>query len=98
MFLEIVLNPGAPFKVPVSSPFTVFPAISKDLWGMRKFGGNYGLLYTSWGLGGFALSRVSQMIKASTGTLEYSFLLGGVLMLIGSVLLLYLERNMKQYR
>jgi len=80
------------------SNLTVFPAITKDLWGMKKFGANYGLLYTSWGIGGFVLSRVSQMIKASTGTLEYSFLLGGILMILGSILLFYLKKDLKQFR
>lgn len=78
------------------SNLSVFPAITNDLWGMKNFGANYGILYTSWGLGGFALSRVSQMIKATTGSLEYSFLLAGILLGVGSLLLIFFERLMKQ--
>jgi nitrate/nitrite transporter NarK len=78
------------------SNLTIFPGITKDLWGMKKFGANYGLLYTSWGVGGFVLSRVSQMIKAATGSLEYSFWLAGVLLAVGSILLIFFERLMKQ--
>ncbi len=78
------------------SNLTVFPAITKDLWGMKKFGANYGLLYTAWGVGGFVLSRVSQMIKATIGSLEYSFWLAAILLGIGSIILILLERLMKQ--
>ena len=78
------------------SNLSVFPAMTNDLWGMKKFGANYGILYTSWGLGGFVLSRVSQMIKATTGSLEYSFLLAGIMLGVGSLLLIFFERLMKQ--
>lgn len=78
------------------SNLTIFPGITKDLWGMKKFGANYGLLYTAWGVGGFVLSRVSQMIKATTGSLEYSFWLAGILLAVGSILLIFFERLMKQ--
>lgn len=78
------------------SNLSLFPSITKDLWGMKNFGINYGALFTAWGIGGFVLSRVSQMIKATTGSLEYSFWLAGVLLAIGSILLFLFERLMKQ--
>ena len=34
---------------------SLFPSITKDLWGLKKFGINYGLLFTAWGVGGFIL-------------------------------------------
>lgn len=78
------------------SNLSLFPSIAKDLWGMKNFGTNYGALFTAWGVGGFVLSRVSQMIKATTGSLEYSFWLAAVLLGIGSVLLFLFENVMKQ--
>jgi MFS transporter, OFA family, oxalate/formate antiporter len=78
------------------SNLSLFPSITKDLWGLKNFGSNYGVLFTAWGVGGFALSRVSQMIKAATGSLEYSFWLAGILLALGSVLLVFFERSMKQ--
>ncbi|HWQ82831.1 MAG TPA: OFA family MFS transporter [Ignavibacteria bacterium] len=69
------------------SNLALFPSLSKDKWGLKNFGINYGLLFTSWGLGGFILSRVSQMIKASTGTFEYSFYLAGILLVVSGVTL-----------
>jgi OFA family oxalate/formate antiporter-like MFS transporter len=41
---------------------SLFPSFTKDLWGLKSFGVNYGILFTAWGVGGFALSRLSQML------------------------------------
>jgi len=78
------------------SNLSLFPSITKDLWGMKNFGSNYGVLFTAWGLGGFVLSRLSQMIKASTGSLEYSFWLASMLLGAGTLLLIFFDRKMKQ--
>jgi len=78
------------------SNLSLFPSLTKDLWGLKNFGVNYGFLFTAWGLGGFILSRVSQMIKTVTGSLEYSFILGGILLAIGSIPILYMNRILKQ--
>src|SRR5450432_1945078 len=45
---------------------SLFPSFTKDLWGLKNFGMNYGVLFTAWGMGGFVLSRVQQMLKASS--------------------------------
>ena len=34
----------------------LFPSITKDYYGLRNFGTNYGLVFTSWGVGGFMLA------------------------------------------
>lgn len=31
----------------------VFPSVMADLYGLKNFGTNYGILYTAWGVGGF---------------------------------------------
>ena len=59
---------------------SLFPSIAKDLWGLKHFGTNYGILFTSWGVGGFVLGRVSQMVKAQTGSFTVSFALAGALL------------------
>ena len=43
---------------------SLFPSFTKDLWGMRNFGVNYGIIFTSWGVGGFVMSKVSQALLA----------------------------------
>jgi nitrate/nitrite transporter NarK len=58
----------------------LFPAIAKDLWGVKSYGVNYGILFTSWGVGGFVLSKVSQMLNANTGSMTSSFALAAILL------------------
>ncbi len=64
----------------------LFPSFTKDLWGLKNFGINYGLVFTAWGVGGLVMSRMSQMLKASTGTFNSSFVAAGVLLIIGTLL------------
>jgi MFS transporter, OFA family, oxalate/formate antiporter len=70
---------------------SLFPSFAKDLWGLKNFGINYGLLFTSWGVGGFVLSRLSQMLMASTGTYSASLLIAALLLAVGAGLTLTLS-------
>jgi len=66
---------------------TLFPSFAKDLWGLKSFGLNYGFLFTAWGLGGFVLSRVQQMLTASSGgSYTVAFTTAGCLLLLGAAL------------
>jgi nitrate/nitrite transporter NarK len=66
---------------------SLFPSFTKDLWGLKNFGLNYGLLFTAWGLGGFVLSRVQQMLTASSGgSYTVAFATAGCLLLLGAAL------------
>lgn len=65
---------------------SLFPSFAKDLWGLKSFGMNYGVLFTAWGVGGFVLSRVQQMLKAASGNFTSSFVTAGVLLLVGAAL------------
>ena len=37
----------------------LFPSITKDFYGLKNFGVNYGLVFTAWGWGGFVLSLLA---------------------------------------
>jgi nitrate/nitrite transporter NarK len=71
---------------------SLFPSFTKDLWGLKNFGMNYGVIFTAWGVGGFALSRLQAMLfeaskdAAGKGNYESSFIAAGVLLLIGAAL------------
>jgi OFA family oxalate/formate antiporter-like MFS transporter len=41
---------------------SIFPSVTKDYYGLKNFGVNYGLVFTAWGIGGFALSLVAGQI------------------------------------
>ena len=69
----------------------LFPSFSKDFWGLRHFGMNYGLLFTAWGVGGLVLPRLQQMLTAhSGGSYGSSFLTAGVLLVVAALLTLRL--------
>jgi nitrate/nitrite transporter NarK len=77
---------------------SLFPSYTKDLWGLKNFGMNYGVLFTAWGVGGFALSRLSQMLSSkSGGNYQSSFITAGVLLLVGAALT-FLIRPKQQSR
>jgi len=73
----------------------LFPAFTKDLYGLKNFGVNYGILFTAWGVGGFVLSRLQQMLKASSGNFRSSFLVAAVFLVVGAILTLLLEKPKK---
>jgi nitrate/nitrite transporter NarK len=69
----------------------LFPSYTKDLWGLKCFGMNYGVLFTAWGVGGLVLPRLQQMLLESSKTVENpvgsymsSFIVAGVLLLLGT--------------
>ena len=74
---------------------SLFPSITKDLWGIKNFGVNYGLIFTAWGVGGFVLSRITQMLKASSGNYNSSFTVAGALLVLGAVLTFGIKREAK---
>ncbi len=69
----------------------LFPSFTKDFWGMKHFGMNYGLVFSAWGVGAFALVRISEMLKVKTGSMEASFIVAAVLLLVGAMMALSLK-------
>ena len=70
---------------------SLFPSLTKDNWGMKNFGTNYGIVFTAWGVGGFVMGRLSQMLIAGTGGYTSSFLTATGLLIVGAVLTFTLE-------
>ncbi len=70
---------------------SLFPSFTKDLWGLRSFGMNYGIMFTAWGVGGFALPRLQQMLQTRSGNYTSSFLVASLLLLLGTALTFLLK-------
>jgi nitrate/nitrite transporter NarK len=70
---------------------SLFPSLTKDNWGLKNFGINYGLVFTAWGVGGFVMGRLSQMLIAGTGNYTSSFLTAAVLLVAGAILTVFLK-------
>lgn len=72
------------------SNLCLFPSFAKDYWGSKNYGLNYGVLFTAWGVGGFVMGKVSEMLSAQPGGLGTSFMLSGVLLAAGAALTIFL--------
>jgi MFS family permease len=70
----------------------LFPSLTKDFWGLKNFGMNYGVLFTAWGVGGFVLSLLQQRLTAAAGgSFQSSFETAGGLLLFGAVLTFFVR-------
>jgi MFS transporter, OFA family, oxalate/formate antiporter len=51
----------------------LFPSLTKDYYGLKNFGVNYGLVFTSWGLGGFMLSLLAGRVYDQTQAFTFAY-------------------------
>ncbi|MDD9301726.1 MAG: OFA family MFS transporter [Desulfobacter sp.] len=70
---------------------SLFPSATKDYFGLKNFGVNYGLVFSAWGIGGFVFPRVCQMIVAYTHSPRMAYILAAGLLLAGAVLALLIR-------
>ena len=80
--LIIVAFAGANYGANLS----LFPSATKDYFGMKGFGLNYGIMFTAWGVGGLILPRIAGMAKDATGSENIAFYTAGVLMVAAAAL------------
>ena len=66
--------------------FTLFPASCLQYYGAASQGTNYGLLFTAWGLAGFAGPYVGGWLKDSTGTYYAPFLVGAAVVVVSTII------------
>jgi OFA family oxalate/formate antiporter-like MFS transporter len=67
--------------------FTLFPATCLQFYGPTAQGSNYGLLFTAWGLAGFAGPMTGGWLKDMTGSYYAPFLIAAALCALGTVIL-----------
>lgn len=73
---------------------TLFPSATKDQFGMKTFGMNYGLMFTAWGVGGLILPRIAGMVKDLTGKEDIAFYIASALMVCGAIMALINQGKM----
>jgi len=57
------------------SIFSVMPALTSDLYGLKNFGANYGTVFLAWGIGGIIGPMTAARIFDSTGAYNTSYLI-----------------------
>ncbi|MBW8017384.1 MAG: OFA family MFS transporter [Planctomycetes bacterium] len=79
------------------SNLALFPAITKDFFGLKNFGMNYGLVFTSWGIGGFLLAKLAgTMFERSKevtpeGSFNFAYYTASILLIAAAVMVWFLK-------
>jgi len=64
---------------------SLFPSITKDFYGLKNFGMNYGLVFTAWGVGGFMLAKLAGRMYDLHQTFAYAYYGAVVLLVLAAV-------------
>lgn len=76
---------------------SLFPSLTKDLFGLKDFGSNYGLMFSAWGVGGFVFPRLAQSLVAQSGTLDIAYMTTAALLVFCSIMAFY-SRSKKEVK
>lgn len=70
---------------------SLFPSITKDFYGLKNFGVNYGLVFTAWGVGGFMLAKLAGKMYDLHQTFAYAYYGAIGLLAFAAVLVFFLR-------
>lgn len=68
------------------SNLSLFPSVTKDFYGLKNFGVNYGLIFTAWGVGGFLLSQYAGYVFDRTASYAFAFKTSVALLVIAGAM------------
>ncbi|RQD74222.1 MAG: MFS transporter [Candidatus Syntrophonatronum acetioxidans] len=71
---------------------TVFPATTADLFGTKNLGLNYGLVFSSWGVGGVFGGLIGGLVRDATGTYLTAYLIAAGLLLVCIILTFFTRK------
>lgn len=67
------------------SNLALFPSFTKDYYGLKNFGVNYGLVFTAWGVGGFMLALGAGKLKDIYDTFTFAYYGAAVLLIMAAI-------------
>jgi len=70
---------------------SLFPSITKDFYGAKNFGMNYGLVFTAWGVGGFMLAKLAGTMYVKYETFEIAYYGASGLLVLAAVMVFFLK-------
>lgn len=73
------------------SLFSLMPSITADFFGIKNMGVNYGLIFTGWGIAAVIGPILGGVVVMKSGTYTMSYILAGVLLVIGTLLTLMIK-------
>lgn len=69
----------------------LYPSATKDFYGLKNFGVNYGLVFTAWGVGGFLLPLLAGKLNDIYKTFTISCYVASGLLVLAAVVALLLQ-------
>ena len=69
----------------------LFPAATKDYFGLKNFGVNYGWVFTAWGVGGFVFPYISGKVFDRTGSFTIAYFIAGGCLIAAALVALFLK-------
>lgn len=69
----------------------LFPSLTKDYYGLKNFGMNYGLVFTAWGVGGFMLSFLAGKMYDQYQTFAIAYYGASALLVLAAVMVFALK-------
>lgn len=82
VIMIVVLLIGANY----GSNLSLFPSATKDYFGLRNIGVNYGFVFTAWGFAGMIMPWVNGYIKDVTGSNDMTFVIIIAILIVASLL------------
>lgn len=73
------------------SNLALFPSITKDFYGLKNFGVNYGLVFTAWGIGGFLLAKYAGTIYDKYQTFNFAYYCASVLLILAAIMVFFVR-------
>ena len=69
----------------------LFPSITKDYYGLKNFGMNYGLVFTAWGVGGFMMAFLAGKMYDTYQTFNIAYYGASALLVLAALMVLCLK-------
>jgi len=63
---------------------SLFPSATKDFYGLKNFGVNYGLVFTAWGVGGFMLAMLAGWVYDAYKTFSFAYYCSAALLVMAA--------------
>ncbi len=70
---------------------SLFPSITKDFYGLKNFGMNYGLVFTAWGVGGFMLALLAGKMYVKYESFAIAYYGAAILLVLAAVMTLLVK-------
>jgi len=70
---------------------SLFPSITKDFYGPKNFGMNYGWVFTAWGVGGFMLAKLAGAMYVKTQSFNFAYFCASALLILAAIMVFFVK-------